>query len=402
MNAQKYHVIRKASALAAVLLAVVVLGPPAQAALITVSAINFSSSADYDNNTSQVTGVFNDYLAGSNTSRGFNLSNTSYTALNFLQTGNGGITLYDTNAGASGTNQFYGTVTISADVLTHGSNSQGGGLVAVFNTSSTSNVGITYNALDQGGTDYARINTLSQTGVLGTALAQSSANVGWADDVWYRLVMTVGVSGNNITVTGDTYTHTTSTNPNSSLSVLLTSGTSSTHLTYTGTAGSGSLANVNSSGIGQVGLWGWASAASQATSITNFAITGNDGKPVAVAGGAYTVPYLGSINLAGTTGAGSYGTVTTWEWDLNNDGLYDDATTQTPNISYNYLVNTLNLTTTGTHTIGVKTTNNVGLTSTASGQLTILTPEPATVALLGAGAIFIGWYRHRGRKRRSA
>jgi hypothetical protein len=140
-------------------------------------------------------------------------------------------------------------------------------------------------------------------------------------------------------------------------------------------------------------------------SATNWYVTGNDGKPVPVAGGPYSVVGSGgSAALAGTTGAGSYGTIAAgdWLWDLDNDGLFDDATGQNPTVSYDYLVNTLHLPNDGVaRPIGLKVTNDVSLTSTAAGTLSI-TPEPATMTLLGMGGLVLGWSRMRSRKRRAA
>jgi hypothetical protein len=60
------------------------------------------------------------------------------------------------------------------------------------------------------------------------------------------------------------------------------------------------------------------------------------------------------------------------------------------------LVNTLGLSPDGVaRAIGLKVTNNVGLTSTVAGSLTIM-PEPATLAFLGFGAV--GLLARRRRK----
>jgi len=357
----------------------------AQAAIITVSPITFASASDYDNNASQTTGVFRDFLNGANISRVASSPNPAHVALKIIGGGtNYDIAVYDTTpSSATAKNLFYGTLTLSGDFMTDSSNTQGGGLLATF-TEGSSQYGLAYRISDTGGTDPMSISKIPQTGTP-TDLT-TSANTGWADNTWYRMTMQVDISGSNITVTGRTYNHST-TSPDSAV----TTEIAGMMRTYTSTL---STLGLDSQGKGEVGVFGFVGTGS--LSITNWSVSGNDGTPVAVAGGPYTVLFNGNTNLAGSTGTGSYGNVTTWAWDLDNDTQYDDATGQTPNLTYAHLVNDLGLPVNVPLPIGLKVTNDVSLTSTAAGSLTIM-PEPATLVLMGAGlAGLLLRRRHRG------
>jgi hypothetical protein len=107
---------------------------------------------------------------------------------------------------------------------------------------------------------------------------------------------------------------------------------------------------------------------------------------IAEANGPYTVGPGGSVLF---NAAGSYdpdgGSLTSYLWDLDNDGQYDDGSGLTFNASFSYLVDTLGLTL-GQHTIGLKVVDDEGEWGTDTSLLTI-TPEPATLALLVLGGI---------------
>ena len=57
----------------------------------------------------------------------------------------------------------------------------------------------------------------------------------------------------------------------------------------------------------------------------------------------------------------------TFKWDLDNDGYYDDASGQTASKSWSN---------TGTYTIGVKVTDNIGTTDTDTAQVSINSHAP--------------------------
>ena len=368
----------------------------AQAAIKTVSPINFDSSSDYDNtNPTQTTGLFRDL----NNNGAVNQSSTdvnggSYTVLNFVATadtvaGKKAATAYDeTPTNGTVQNTFYGPVSMESDLLyKHGTNSTRMGMIALLSESGNGIGFLPYN----GGSKGLGVYKLSSSGdIVGSALASTGYN--WNSITWYHMTMDVTFpSSTQVTVTGKLY----------ALSPATPAGTPGgsplATVTYTGT-----LSTLGLNQYGEVGLTWIADATTNKTSFTDFGISGNDGTPVAVAGGPYTVLFNGNTNLAGSTGTGSYGNVTTWAWNLDNvdqgsDGnLYDDATGQTPNLTYAHLVNDLGLPVNVSLPIGLKVTNNVSLTSTAAGSLTIM-PEPATLVLMGAGlAGLLLRRRHRG------
>jgi hypothetical protein len=109
------------------------------------------------------------------------------------------------------------------------------------------------------------------------------------------------------------------------------------------------------------------------------------------AGGPYTVDKGGTRNLSGYAMVGNGETITSWLWDLNNDGVFNDATGEFPNLSYDYLVNSLGLSL-GQHTIGLKVIDNYGISDIAYTTLTIL-PEPLTFWLFIMGGL--GFLRRR-------
>jgi hypothetical protein len=93
--------------------------------------------------------------------------------------------------------------------------------------------------------------------------------------------------------------------------------------------------------------------------------------PVANADGPYTVGPGGAVVFDGHS---SYdpdgGSITSWLWDLDNDGQYDDGSGSQLAKSYDYLVDTLNLGP-GQHTIGLKVVDDEGEWKTATSSLTI-------------------------------
>ncbi|TWU59230.1 Inner spore coat protein H [Rubripirellula tenax] len=103
------------------------------------------------------------------------------------------------------------------------------------------------------------------------------------------------------------------------------------------------------------------SAATPGASNTNDT-TPNNVAPTAEAGGPYTGTVGGTINLSGATSTDSDGTIASYAWDLDNDGLYDDAITATA---------TFNAAATGTFTVGLQVTDDDGATSTDTATVTV-------------------------------
>ena len=96
------------------------------------------------------------------------------------------------------------------------------------------------------------------------------------------------------------------------------------------------------------------------------------GAPSADAGGPYNGSEGTTVNLSGTGSADQApGTISTYEWDLDNDGGYDDATGATPTFTRGD---------NGVFPIALRVTDNDGLTSTDTSTVT-LSNVPPTVTL---------------------
>jgi len=94
-------------------------------------------------------------------------------------------------------------------------------------------------------------------------------------------------------------------------------------------------------------------------------ITTSDTPPTADAGGPYSGNIGENIMLNGTGSHDSDGTITSYAWDLDNDGSYDDATGSQPTHSWSIA---------GTHTIGLKVTDDDSATGTDTTTVTVRGP----------------------------
>jgi hypothetical protein len=208
--------------------------------LVIAAPITFATAADYDNNATQTTGLFRDFLNGASISRGLDLGGTGHAALNFTGSDNnaataGRITLFDTTPSTSAPTFFSGNLSISVDVLISPfNNSKGPGILFLFNEG-TGEQGLALSLFDAGNTDRNTVQLVLQTGETrpGTALASSSLGSSIAEDVWYRMVLDLTFSGPNFTVEGQVFNHTVGSNPDSPLGSQIGST-----LTYTAAASS--------------------------------------------------------------------------------------------------------------------------------------------------------------------
>ena len=100
--------------------------------------------------------------------------------------------------------------------------------------------------------------------------------------------------------------------------------------------------------------------------------TGSNVAPTADAGGPYAGLVGDTISLTAAGSSDSDGTITSYAWDLDNDGQYDDATGVTASFS---------ATTAGTFTISVQVTDDDGATRADTATVTV-TVDPVTPVVL--------------------
>ena len=103
---------------------------------------------------------------------------------------------------------------------------------------------------------------------------------------------------------------------------------------------------------------------------------------VADAGGPYAISEGDALLL---DGSGSTGPATTWNWDLDNDGQYDDATGVSPLVSWATLF-ALGVDDDDAYTVGLEASDGI-TTATDTAVLTIANTAP-TIAVTGASSAF--------------
>ncbi len=113
-----------------------------------------------------------------------------------------------------------------------------------------------------------------------------------------------------------------------------------------------------------------------ATDTTTKTVPVSNVAPTADAGGPYTAGIGETITLDGSSSSDPDGTIVLFEWDLDDDGAYDDATGTTTTNSWSSA---------GTHTIGLKITDDDGATDTDTATVTVGTQNhpPQTPTITG-------------------
>jgi len=90
--------------------------------------------------------------------------------------------------------------------------------------------------------------------------------------------------------------------------------------------------------------------------------SGQNDPPTAEAGGPYAGEVDATIALDGAASSDTDGMIVSYEWDLDNDGDYDDATGATADFSSS---------TAGTYTVGLRVTDDDGDTGTDTATITV-------------------------------
>ena len=93
--------------------------------------------------------------------------------------------------------------------------------------------------------------------------------------------------------------------------------------------------------------------------------------PVANAGGPYLTNEGSSISLNGTGSIDSDGSIVSYDWDLDQDGQFDDATGATVNFS---------TTQSGSYVVGLQVTDNRGATAETTAAVTVNNVAPTASA----------------------
>ena len=181
---------------------------------------------------------FRDVRRPNNINAGPDLGGTGHTAINFTgSTGAAGdtwTTVYDETPGTPTQTNFTGSISLSADVLSHAfNNKKGAGLLALYNEVPRTK-GLTLIIYNSGNTDSLVLATLThETGEL-VVLKTVSFGSAIGENQWYRLKMNVVVSGPAVTVNGSVDRHSTPSNPDSGLDPQVGG-----LLTFSGTLGAG-------------------------------------------------------------------------------------------------------------------------------------------------------------------
>jgi hypothetical protein len=103
------------------------------------------------------------------------------------------------------------------------------------------------------------------------------------------------------------------------------------------------------------------------TSTTTTTVTVNNAIPSANAGNSYSINAGETITLDASASSDPGNDITHYAWDLNNDGVYDDATGVTTNFFG---------ATNGIYTVGLKVTDDDGASSTNSTTITVNNTAP--------------------------
>jgi VCBS repeat-containing protein len=113
-------------------------------------------------------------------------------------------------------------------------------------------------------------------------------------------------------------------------------------------------------------------------------VTDANEAPTASLATTFTITEGSALNLDASASTDPDGDLLTYNWDLDNDGLFDDATTAAPSISWAAL-QALGIGDDGSHTIRVRVSDAGSLQAVASSTLTVTNVAPTASADSGAG-----------------
>jgi hypothetical protein len=178
--------------------------------------------------------------------------------------GSGGdawITVYDTTPGTPDEGPVFGSVNLAADVLIQTyNNKKGAGLLALFNEDA-GKTGLGLILYDSGNSDSLTLAAVDPATGKFTTLANVSLGGNIVENTWYRVTMSVTVSGGNVVIAGKVFRHATPSDPNSALGAQI-----GVTLNFNGARPAGVDA------AGEVGMVGSGASTSINSSVANFTI----------------------------------------------------------------------------------------------------------------------------------
>jgi len=101
--------------------------------------------------------------------------------------------------------------------------------------------------------------------------------------------------------------------------------------------------------------------------------------PTANADGPHTIDEGNDLALDGSGSSDTDGTIASYEWDLDNDGIFDDASGVSPTVTWAALAG-LGLGDDGTYPVALKVTDDDGATGTGGTTLTVNNVAPTVTA----------------------